>query len=113
MLKISREKAKRELLDQVNYAKTCVLSRELCLIIRTHRAILEKQDAKDWCGFISDLFEEAGCKKATELCAKAAQAVLESEEKHLLLCEQSCRKCRCSELKVPKKQPLGRAVYVA
>ena len=111
MLRISREKARREVLDQVNYAKTCVLARELCLIIRKHRAVLEKKDVNDWCGFISGLCKEAGCKEASELCAKAAEVVLESEEKYLLLCEQSCRKC--SELRLPKKQPLGKAVYVA
>lgn len=111
LLRISREKARREALDQINYAKTCVLARELCLIIRTHRAVLEKQDVHDCCGFISNLCKEAGCKEAGELCAKAAGAVLDSEEKYLALCEQSYKKC--VESKMPKKQPLGRAVYVS
>ncbi len=111
MLRISCEKTRREVLTQISYIQTCVLARELCLIIRTHRAVLEKQDVHDCCGFISNLCNEAGCKEASKLCAKAAEVVIESEEKHLAFCEQSCRKC--SESKMPKKQPLGRAGYVA
>jgi hypothetical protein len=111
MLRISREKARQEALDQINYAKTCVLARELCLIIRTHRAVLEKRDITYWCSFISGLCKEAGCKEAGALCAKAAGTVLESEEKYLSLCEHSCRKC--SELRTPKKHLLGKAMYVA
>jgi len=110
-LKISCEKARKEALNQINYIKTCVLAQELCLIIRTHRAVLEKQDVRDCCGFISTLFNETGCKEASDLCAIAAEAVMESEEKYLTLCEQSCKKYIDS--KSPKKQPLGRASYVA
>jgi hypothetical protein len=36
---------------------------------------------------ISHFCEEAGCKEASDLCAKAAEAVLESEEEYLSLCE--------------------------
>jgi len=110
-LEISREKARKEALEQINYIKTCVLARELCLIIRTHRAVLEKQDIHNCCSFISNLCKEAGCKDAGELCAKAAEVVLESEEKYLALCKQSCKKC--IESKLPKKQPLEREVYIA
>jgi hypothetical protein len=68
---------------KANYIRTCVLARELCLIIRTHRGVLEKQDVNNWCGFISGLCKKAGCEEAGALCAKAAEAVLESEEKYL------------------------------
>jgi hypothetical protein len=110
-VEISREKVRSQVLDQFKYVKTCVLARELCLLVRTHRAILEKQDVHDCCGFISKLCKEAGCTEASELCAKAAEAVLESEEKYLELCEQSCKKC--SESRVPRRQPSEKAVYVA
>jgi hypothetical protein len=72
---------------------------------------LKKQDVHDCCGFISKLCKKAGCEEAGELYAKAAEVVIESEEKYLAFCEQSCRKC--SESKMPKKQPLGTAGYVA
>ena len=111
LLRISCEKARREVLNQLNYVKTCVLARELCLIIRTHRAVLEKQDVHDCCGFISNLCKETGCKEASDLCAKAAEAILESEEKYLALCEQSCKKC--SQSKLLRKPSPKRAVYVA
>ena len=81
-LGISREKARREFLDKIDNAKTCLFDRELCLIIRTRRAVLEKQDVHNSCGFISDLCKETGRKKTSELCSKSAQAVLESEEKY-------------------------------
>jgi len=51
------------------------------------------------------------CKEASDLCAKAAKVVLESEEKYLDLCEQSCKKC--SESKLPRKPSSERVVYVA
>jgi len=110
-LKISLEKARRQVLDQFKYVKTCVLARELCLMIRSHRAVLEKQDVHNCCSFISKLCKEAGCTEAGELCAKAAEAVLGSEEEYLELCEQSCKKC--SESRLPKRLPSDRAVYVA
>ena len=111
LLKISREKARRQVLDRLKHVKTCVLARELCLLVRTHRAVLEKQDIHDCCGFISKLCKEAGCEEASDLCAKAAETVLESEEKYLKLCEQSCKKC--SESRLPRRRPPERAVYVA
>jgi hypothetical protein len=100
-----------QVLDQFKYIKTCVLARELCLLVRTHRAVLEKQDVHNCCSFISTLCKEAGCTEPSELCAKAAEAVLESEEKYLELCEQSCKKC--SESRLPRRQPSERATYVA
>jgi len=39
------------------------------------------------------LCKEAGCEEPSELCGKAAENVLASEEKYLELCEQSCKKC--------------------
>jgi len=110
-VEISREKARMQVLDQFKYVKNCVLARELCLIIRTHRAVLEKQDVHNCCSFISKLCKEADCTESSGLCAKAAEAVLESEEKYLELCEQSCKKC--SESRLPRRQPPERTVYVA
>lgn len=110
-MEVSRERARRQVLDQFKHVKNCVLARELCLLVRTHRAVLEKQDVHDYCSFISTLCKEYGCTEASELCAKAAEAVLESEEKYLALCEQSCKKC--SESRIPRRQPSERATYVA
>jgi len=88
-----------------------VLARELCLLIRTNRAVLEKQDVHEWCSFIAKLCREVGCTEPSELCAKAAEIVLQNEEKYLELCEQSCRKC--GEQRQPRRQPTERALYVA
>ena len=86
-MEISREKARRQVLDQFKYVKSCVLARELCLLVRTHRGVLQKKDVHDCCSFISTLCKEAGCTEAGELCANAAEAVLESEQKYLEFCE--------------------------
>lgn len=43
--------------------------------------------------------------------AKVAEAVLASEETHLDLCEQRCKKC--SESRRPKKQQLDKTTSVA
>jgi hypothetical protein len=80
-------------------------------MIRTHSAVLEKQDVSYYCGLISNLCKEAGCKESSELCAKASEVVLESEERYLLLCEQSCKKC--GELRRPKEQFSEKSAYVA
>lgn len=110
-MELSRQRARKHVRDQFEYIRVCVLARELCLLVRTHRAVLDKEDVRDFCSFISKLCREAGCKEPGELCEKAAEAVMESEEKYLELCEQSCKKC--SESRLPRRQPSERAVYVA
>jgi hypothetical protein len=111
LLELSREKARKQALDQFKNTRTCILALELCLLVRTHRAVLEKQDVQDCCSFISKLCKEAGCVGVAELCAKAAEAVLGSEETYLELCEQSLKKC--SESRQSKKKLPERATYVA
>jgi len=111
VMELSCKIARKQVLDQFKHIRTCVLARELCLLVRTHRAVLNKEDVRDCCGFISKLCREAGCKESSELCEKAAEAVMESEEKYLELCEQSCKKC--GEFRQPKGPiPEGRT-YVA
>ena len=110
-MEISREKARSQVLEQFKYIKTCILARELCLLVRTHRAVLEKEDVQTCCSFISEMCKEAGCEESSDLCAKAAEAVIESEEEYLKLCEQSCKKC--SESRLPKRQMSEKATYVA
>ena len=71
-MEISRKNLRSEVLERIKYFKTCVMARELCLLVRTNRAVLEP----------------------SELCQKAAKAVsLGEEEKYLELCAQSCVKC--------------------
>ena len=110
-LELSRKRARKQAISQFKKTKTCILALELCLLVRTHRAVLEKQDVHDCCSFISKLCEEAGCQGASELCAKAAEAVLRSEKTYLELCKQSLEKC--SEPRRPRRRPLERATYVA
>jgi hypothetical protein len=110
-LELSCERARKQVLDLLKHTRTCKLALELCLLVRTHRAVLEKKDAHDCCRFVSELCKEAGCREASELCAKAAEAVLSSEKTYLELCEQSLKKC--TESRQPKVRPSERATYVA
>ena len=94
-LEISRKKLRAEVLDRVKYVKTCVMARELCLLVRTNRAVLEPKDVQDICRYISNLCkEEKECSEPSSLCQKAANAIGSGdEEKYLELCMQSCMKC--------------------
>jgi hypothetical protein len=108
-LEISRKKLREEVLERLKYIKTCVMARELCLLVRTNRAVLEPKDVKDICLYISNLCKEEGCEEPSEICHKAAEAVGSGEEeKYLELCAQSCVKCGEARRPAPKK-----ATYVA
>lgn len=85
---------RQEVLQRIKFIKTCVMARELCLLVRTQRSILEPKDVQEICTYISSLCKESGCKEPSELCAKAAKALSSNdEEKYLELCAQSCAKC--------------------
>ena len=73
-LELSRQRARKRVLDRFKHVRTCLLARELCLLVRTNRAALNKEDVRDCCGFISKLCKESGCEEASDLCAKAAEA---------------------------------------
>ncbi len=104
-MEISRKKLREEVLDRVKYVKTCVMARELCLLVRTNRAILEPKDVQNVCTYISNLCKEGGCKEASEICEKAAHAVeTKDEEKYLELCAQSCVKCGEAKRPTPKRE---------
>jgi hypothetical protein len=108
-MEISRKKLREEVLERIKYVKTCVLARELCLLVRTNRAVLEPKDVQDICLHISSLCKEEGCIDPSELCRKAAEAVGSGDEgKYLDLCAQSCMKCGEARRPTPKK-----ATYVA
>jgi hypothetical protein len=108
-LEISRRKLREEVLNRIKYVKNCVLARELCLIIRTNRAVLEPKDVYEVCLYISGLCREEGCEEPSELCRKAAEALSAGNEaKYLELCAQSAIKCGESRRPTPK-----RATYVA
>jgi hypothetical protein len=93
-LEISRKNLRNEVLERIKYVKTCVMARELCLLVRTNRAVLEPEDVKEVCQYISGLCKEEGCSEPSELCSKASNAVGSAEEqKYLDLCAQSCLKC--------------------
>jgi len=111
VLELSRQRMRKRVLDQFKHVRTCVLAKELCLLVRTNRVALSKEDVRDCCSFISKLCKEAGYEETSDLCAKAAEAVTESEETYLKLCEQSCKKC--GEAKRPRRPAPERTVYVA
>lgn len=111
-LELSRQRARKSALDRFEFVRTCVLARELCLLIRTNRMALNVEDVRNCCGLISKLCIEAGCGEASELCAKAAEAVKENEKEYLVLCEESCKKCSESRLPRGPASP-ERTVYVA
>ena len=103
-LEISRKKLREEVLKRVKYVKTCVLAREICLLVRSNRAVLNPKDVQEICLSISKLCREAGCEEPSELCRKAAEAVGSGDEaKYLELCAQSCKKCGEARRPTPKK----------
>jgi len=111
-LELSRQRMRTQALDRFKFVRTCVLARELCLLVRTNRVTFNKEDAQECCGFISKLCKEAGCEEPSGLCAKAAEAVMESEEAYLNFCDQSCQKC--GESRRPSRpRPPERNMYVA
>lgn len=103
-MEISRKKLRDEVLSRIKYVKTCVMARELCLLVRTNRAVLEPEDVQEVCGYISNLCREEACLEPSELCQKAAEAVgSRDEERYLDLCAQSCVKCGEAKRPMPKK----------
>jgi len=111
-LELSRQKMRENVLGRFKFIKTCVLARELCLLVRTNRVAFNVKDAHDCCAYISTLCREAGCKEASDLCGKAAEAVLSNEEDYLEICGQSCLKCGESRRPTPAKRS-NRNTYVA
>ena len=96
---------RQEVLERIKYVETCVMARELCLLVRTNRAVLEPKDVQEVCRRISKLCKEEGCSEAGELCQKAAEAVsTKDEEKYLELCAQSCVKCGEAKRPTPKRE---------
>lgn len=103
-MEISRKKLREEVLERVKYVKSCVLAREICLLVRTNRAVLEPKDVQETCTYISNLCKEQGCQEQSDLCRKAAEAVnTKDEAKYLELCAQSCMKCGEARQPAPKK----------
>jgi hypothetical protein len=109
LLEISRKNLRAEILERIKYVRTCVLAREVCLLVRTNRAVLEPKDVEDICLSISKLCKEEKCDEASEMCKKAADAIGTGDEtKYLEMCAQSCLKCGEARQPQPKK-----ATYVA
>ena len=111
-MELSRQRMRERTLKQFKHVRTCILARELCLLVRTSRVAFNAEDAREHCAFIAKLCSEAGCGEQSDLCSKAAEAVLTSEEKYLQLCEQSCMKCGESRRPTPRPTP-ERTAYVA
>ena len=107
-MELSRQRTREHALNQFKHIRTCILARELCLLVRTNRVAFNVEDAHECCGFVAKLCKEAGCEEPADLCGKAAESVLASEEKYLELCSQSCMKCGESRRPAPK-----RTMYVA
>ncbi|NIR87274.1 hypothetical protein GWO13_06775 [Candidatus Bathyarchaeota archaeon] len=111
-MELSRQKMRESTLSRFKFIKTCVLARELCLLVRANRVVFNAKDAHDCCAYVATLCREAGCKEPSDLCSKAAEAVLTSEGKYLKICEQSCLKCGESRRPVSSRKP-SRKTYVA
>ena len=104
-MEITRKKLRVEVLERIKYVKTCIMARELCLLVRTNRAVLEPKDVQDVCHFVSNLCKEEGCSEPSEVCQKAAEAIgSKDEEKYLELCAQSCVKCGEAKRPTPKRE---------
>lgn len=103
-LELSRQLLREKTLSRFNYVRTCVLARELCLLVRTNRVAFNPEDVKQCCSLVSDLCKEAGCLEQSELCHQASEAVMRNEEQYLELCKQSCMKCGEARQPTPKKK---------
>jgi len=101
-LEISQKKLRQEVLERIKYVQTCVLAREICLLVRTNRAVLDPKDVREICLTISKLCKECGCDEASEMCRKAAETVGGDEAKYLEMCAQSCVKCGQARRPAPK-----------
>jgi hypothetical protein len=103
-VEISRNNVRKEVLERIKYVKTCVMARELCLLVRSNRAVLQPSDVQEVCQYISKLCKEEGCNEPSEMCVKAANAIDKGDEaKYLDLCAQSCVKCGEAKRPQPKK----------
>lgn len=108
-VEISRRKLRDEVLERIKYMRTCVLAREVCLLVRANRAVLTPKDVMETCLSISDMCKEQGCQEPSDVCRKAAEAVGSGDEtKYLEMCAQSCMKCGEARQPAPKK-----ATYVS
>ena len=103
-MEISRKLLREQALSQFKYVKTCIVARELCLLVRTNRVAFGVRDVSDCCSYISQLCKEAGCEEQSRLCSKAAESVLFSEKEYIDLCQQSCMKCGQSRAPVQKRK---------
>ena len=103
-MELSRQMLREKTLSRFNYVRTCVLARELCLLVRTNRVAFNQEDVKQCCSLISKLCKEAGCAEQSDLCRQASEAVMKSEEKYLELCQQSCMKCGEARQPTPKEK---------
>ncbi len=103
-MELSRQRLREKTLSRFNYVRTCVLARELCLLVRTNRVAFNQVDVEQCCSSISKLCNEAGCIEQSELCQQAAKVVKKDEEKYLELCQQSCMKCGEERQPRPKKK---------
>ena len=103
-LEISKKKLREEVLKRIKFMRTCVLARELCLLIRSNRAILEPKDVEEVCIFISNLCKEENCDEPSALCMRAVNALNDKDEKNYLeLCAKSCMKCGEAKRPPPMK----------
>ena len=109
-MELTCQEMRQHALDEFKYVRTCVLAKELCLLVRSNRAVLNAEDVRRFCNFIASLGREAGCKEASALCAEAAEAVMKDEKRHLKICEQSCTVCH--EGRFPAETRAERATYV-
>jgi hypothetical protein len=115
-MELSRQKMREQILSRFKFIKTCILARELCLLVRTNRATLNSKDVHECCSFVAELCREAGCEEPSALCSKAAEAVLTSEKEYLEICGQSCIKCGESRQPASSKKPVRKSnknIYVA
>jgi len=109
-LELTRQEMRQHALDEFKYVRTCVLARELCRLVRSNRAVLNAEYVRRFCNFITSLCKEADCKKNSDICAEAAEAVVKDEKRYLELCQQSCTLCH--EGRFPAEPQAERAAYI-
>ena len=105
-MEISRKNLRNEVLERIKFVRTCVMARELCVLVRTNRAVLEPEMCrKSVVTYRTSAKKKAAVNQAT-YATKAAKAIGSGdEEKYLDLCAQSCVKCGEAKSPRPKNDP--------
>ncbi len=83
-MEISRKNLRNEVLERIKYVKTCVMARELCLLVRTNRAVLEPKDVQEICQYISNYAKKKAAPNQVNCAQKQLKQLARQMKKNTL-----------------------------